>query len=79
MIDSNIETDFIYLKLFKNITIKKLKSTLTIEILFRKLQELLKYYNIFFNTIDNLRTIKCQILNFIIMDIGDLDIILKIL
>ncbi len=37
LIDLNIETDFIYLKLFKDIIVKKLKPTSTIETLFRKL------------------------------------------
>ncbi len=49
------------------------------ETLFEKLQKPLRYYNIFFNAIDNLRTIKRQISNFIMMDIGDLDVILGIL
>ncbi len=79
MIDLNIEADLIYLRLFKNIIIKKLKLTLTIEILFKKLQKLLRYYNILFNIIDNLRRIKRQISNFTMIDIGNLDIILKIL
>jgi len=79
LIDLNIEADLIYLRLFKNIIIKKLKLTLTIEILFKKLQKLLRYYNILFNIIDNLRRIKRQISNFTMIDIGNLDIILKIL
>ena len=79
LIDSNIKADFIYLKLFKNIIVKKLKSTLIVEVLFEKLQKSLGYCNIFFNVIDNLRTIKHQMSNFIVMDIGDLDMILRIL
>ncbi len=36
LIDLNIKIDFIYLKLFKDITIKKLKPILIVEILFKK-------------------------------------------
>ncbi len=79
MIDLNVETDFIYLKLFKDITVKKLELILIIEILFGEFQKPLECYNILFNVIDNLRTIKHQILNFIIIDIDDLNVILKIL
>ena len=79
LIDLNIKADFIYLKLFKNIIVKKLKSTLIVEVLFEKLQKSLGCCNIFFNVIDNLRTIKHQMSNFIVMDIGDLDMILRIL
>ena len=56
--DLDIETDFIYPRLFKDIIVKKLKPTSIIKTLFKKLRELLKYYNIFFNIINNLRTIK---------------------
>ncbi len=79
LVDSNAKTNFIYPKLFKNIIVRKLEPVSTMEILFKKLQKLLKCCNIFFNAIDNLQTIKHQMSNFIIMDIGDLDIILKIL
>jgi len=79
LIDLNVETDFIYLKLFKDITVKKLELILIIEILFGEFQKPLECYNILFNVIDNLRTIKHQILNFIIIDIDDLNVILKIL
>ncbi len=79
LIDLNVEANLIYPKLFKDIIIKKLKLTSIIKTLFEKFQKLLKYYNIFFNVINNLRTIKRQILNFIMIDIGDLNIILKIL
>ncbi len=54
LIDLNIEADFIYLKLFKDIIVKKLKPVSIIEILFKKFQKLLRYYDIFFNVIDNL-------------------------
>ncbi len=37
LVDLNIETNFTYLKLFKNIIIKKLKLILTIKTLFEKL------------------------------------------
>ncbi len=47
LIDLNIETDFIYLRLFKNIIIKKLKPISIVETLFKEFQKLLKYYNIF--------------------------------
>ncbi len=79
LIDLNIEADLIYLRLFKDIIVKKLELALIIETLFKEFQELLKYYNIFFNIIDNIRTIKHQISNFIMIDIGDLNMILKIL
>ena len=54
LVDSNVKADFIYLRLFKNIIVKKLEPTSTIEILFEKFQELLGCYNIFFNAINNL-------------------------
>ncbi len=79
MIDSNIEADFIYPRLFKDITVKKLKPISIVKTLFREFQESLRYYNIFFNVIDNLRTTKYQISNFTMIDIGDLNIILRIL
>jgi len=34
LVDLNIETDFIYPRLFKNIIVKKLKPVLTMEVLF---------------------------------------------
>jgi len=37
LIDSNVETDFIYLRLFKNIIVKKLKPISIVEILFGEL------------------------------------------
>jgi len=37
LIDSNVETDFIYLRLFKDIIVKKLKLISIIETLFGKL------------------------------------------
>jgi len=79
LIDSNIEADFIYLRFFKDIIVKKLESTSIIETLFEELQELLRYCNIFFNIIDDLQTTKHQISNFIMIDINNLNIILKIL
>ncbi len=79
LVDLNVETDFIYLRFFKNIIVKKLKLILIMETLFEEFQKLLKYYNIFFNIIDNLQIIKCQMSNFIMIDIGDLNMILKIL
>ncbi len=54
LVDLNVETDLIYLRFFKNIIIKKLKLVSIIKALFEKLQKLLKYYNIFFNIINNL-------------------------
>jgi len=79
LVDSGAEADLIHPKLFKDITARKLEPASVVEALFGKLQELLKCCNIFFNVIDNLRTTKCQMSNFIVMDIGDLDIILGIL
>jgi len=79
LIDSDAKADLIYSRLFKNIIIKKLESISTIKTLFKEFQKLLKCYNILFNAIDNLRTIKHQISNFIMIDIGDLNIILRIL
>ncbi len=79
MVDSNVEADLIHLRFFKDIIVKKLKPISTIETLFEKLQKPLRCYNILFNAIDNLQTTKHQILNFIMIDIDDLDMILKIL
>ncbi len=79
MIDLNVKADLIYPKFFKDIIIKKLESTSIIETLFKEFQKPLKYYNIFFNVINDLQTTKHQISNFIMIDIGDLNIILEIL
>jgi len=79
LVDSSVEVDFIHLKFFKDIIVRKLKPVSIVEILFGKLQKLLKCCDILFNVIDNLRAIKHQMSNFIIIDIGDLNIILKIL
>ncbi len=54
LIDLNIETDFIYLRFFKDIIIRKLELISTMKILFEEFQELLRCYNIFFNIINNL-------------------------
>ena len=79
MVDLNAKADLIHPKLFKDIIVKKLKLVSTMETLFKKLQKPLKYYNIFFNIINNLQIIKYQISNFIMINIDDLNIILKIL
>ncbi len=54
LIDLNIEADFIYLRFFKDIIIRKLKLTSIMEVLFGKLQKPLECYNIFFNITNNL-------------------------
>ncbi|HYT43287.1 MAG TPA: hypothetical protein VEP90_13200 [Methylomirabilota bacterium] len=79
LVDSNAETDLIHPRLFKDITVKKLKPILAMETLFGELQEPLECYDILFNITDDLRTTKRQMSNFTIIDIGDLNMILGIL
>ena len=79
LVDLGVEADLIYPRFFKDITARKLEPVLAVEALFGELQEPLGCCDIFFSAIDDLRATKRQVSNFTVMDIGNLDVILRIL